>query len=730
MEELGPEWSLLLGLHKRQSVLRADIPFRRSRYGLEEPSGSPSFALRGVDDAGTSPLSAVFTYFETGAGRRMVILGESGTGKTALALELIWSMLTNRDQSRDPIPVRFALVSWSPDTRDFFDWLCDELHVRYGIDRKAAQKLIRNRRILAFLDGLDELDPTDSDLTTASLAAIKLNEYVNDHPGFRFVLTCRTSCYQRLPERVTLDGEVTVQPLTREQIIAFVDQADLNLVQRQQKWEPIKAALESEQGAAITEALCTPWRMTLAVTHIRAGGDTSAILKQDGEDQQRYLDRVAALLLGSFVAARARLAPQPRYTREQSEMWARYLARYLDEQDVMGGPRSELLPHFAAQRVKAQRLASRYWPVVIGGTMFALLILLLGGAVGAALSWAGRPGALHMVRVALRAVAYPPSIGVAAGIVALLVSIVVPVIGVPGASRQVRVALRRSGQGGSEVARRWGLLLFALVLTLSSSAVTGVVAGALGGLPVWWISGRDVAVRVTAGIAVVVGSFAFAAMIAEQVSDINLSFFQLDYWRRYELRDDEQSGLWLFEAPDMVNTMRPDAGGRPYAQATTKNWARAADDFMAWAYPVGIVRRSGLGYQFRHRELEDWYLGLLERETVRDAVATQATRADSAVGLDHAPLIWTRELRLSTEVADARWSRWLRRVGVFTDESILIFRAVHGKRYRDTAPAGGPSDPSTHDRGPGGRAGSAAVQRRCPGRDRAGPVVDVAATAF
>ena len=43
-------------------------------------------------------------------------------------------------------------------------------------------------------------------------------------------------------------------------------------------------------------------------------------------------------------------------------------------------------------------------------------------------------------------------------------------------------------------------------------------------------------------------------------------------------------------------------------QRARLNWAAAADEFLRWGHRAGIFRIYGSGYQFRHRELQEWFL--------------------------------------------------------------------------------------------------------------------------
>ncbi|MEU7909332.1 NACHT domain-containing protein [Actinoplanes sp. NPDC049118] len=153
-----------------------------------------------------------------------MILGEPGSGKTVLVLELLVQMLEerrDRDAERTPdvVPVRFSLSAWNTD-QPFSDWLSAQLVAHFGLLAATARALVRNERVLPVLDGLDEMDPEHQQPLRAEAAVRQLNEYVAGREGLPLVLTCRTNDYARVGDAVRPAVHVRIQPLTGEQITA------------------------------------------------------------------------------------------------------------------------------------------------------------------------------------------------------------------------------------------------------------------------------------------------------------------------------------------------------------------------------------------------------------------------------------------------------------------------------------------------------------------------------
>ena len=80
-------------------------------------------------------VSAMFDVLD----RNMVILGDPGSGKTTMLLELARRLLEDarEDESRQ-IPVILPLSSWAIQRKPVSEWIVDQLVERYGLPRSLA----------------------------------------------------------------------------------------------------------------------------------------------------------------------------------------------------------------------------------------------------------------------------------------------------------------------------------------------------------------------------------------------------------------------------------------------------------------------------------------------------------------------------------------------------------------------------------------------------------------
>lgn len=146
-------------------------------------------------------------------GNSLLILGEPGTGKTTLLLELTKALLAQAEH--DPnrhLPVVFNLSSWAAQQPPLAAWLVDELSKRYLVPRKHAETWVAKDLVLPLLDGLDEVA---SEHRSACVEAI--NAFRQQHGLAPLVVCSRVADYEALNTKLNLTEAVVVQPLTRQQ---------------------------------------------------------------------------------------------------------------------------------------------------------------------------------------------------------------------------------------------------------------------------------------------------------------------------------------------------------------------------------------------------------------------------------------------------------------------------------------------------------------------------------
>ncbi|GAA3918840.1 hypothetical protein [Actinoplanes auranticolor] len=143
---------------------------------------------------------------------RILLTGRAGAGKSSAGILLLLRALQHRNQQKDrarvPVPVMLTFYGWDPRRQDFASWLTDRLVGDYptlaAAGRTAVAAMVRDGRIVVFLDGLDEIP---EDLRPVVVRAL-------DHQvTHRIVLMTRVGEMVRTAHNAHLSGAAAVELL-------------------------------------------------------------------------------------------------------------------------------------------------------------------------------------------------------------------------------------------------------------------------------------------------------------------------------------------------------------------------------------------------------------------------------------------------------------------------------------------------------------------------------------
>lgn len=261
--------------------------------------------------------------------RRLVAIGEPGSGKTVLAILLTLGLLGVREQG-GPLPVLLPVSSWDPVRERLDDWIVRTLAQPYYNGRaEIPRTLLTHGLLLPVLDGLDEIPES------ARRSAIRgINHAIGGERPV--VVTCRAAEYEELirggAPTLRRAAVVEIAPVPPEDVVAYLGEAEWP---ERVDWAPVFARLRAEPDGPVAAALSTPLMATSArLVYQRGGGDPTELL-----DEERFDCAYAVEDHLTHGLVDAAYAPDPgvpegapeRWTAEQARRWLTFLACYLHD---------------------------------------------------------------------------------------------------------------------------------------------------------------------------------------------------------------------------------------------------------------------------------------------------------------------------------------------------------------------------------------------------------------
>jgi hypothetical protein len=240
--------------------------------------------------------------------RSLLILGEPGSGKTTMLLELTQELLDLAENDpTHPIPVVFNLSSWANQRLPLNRWICQELNQRYQVTKDLATRWIEQKTLLPMLDGLDEVAAPHRE---ECVKAINRFRHAYAPPGL--VVCSRVTDYEEFETRLQLQGSVCIQQLTLQQVDEHLEQAGEQLAS-------VRAVLREDM--VLRDMINTPLMMRI-ITLAYAGLPVEDIRSFGTLEERRqhlfntYIDRMFE----------RRGAKHP-FTKKQTIRWLSWLAR-------------------------------------------------------------------------------------------------------------------------------------------------------------------------------------------------------------------------------------------------------------------------------------------------------------------------------------------------------------------------------------------------------------------
>jgi hypothetical protein len=466
--------------------------------------------------------------------------------------------------------------------------------------------------VLPVLDGLDEMDAIDEPgyASRAGRTIEACNAYIGGVRKAAMVLTCRIGQYKALEkDRVWVQdaAQVQLRPVGLATARKFLNQR----VTDKARWQPVLTAMRRSGNCPLAGALSTPWRLTLAATVYEwRDPHTGSYLRDPTDLTSPSLDtddKIRDHLLGLFILAAA-ASQGSRYPPATVHRWLAVLAGYLNSNAPSATGRARVIAGRALSGTDI--VLHEMWPLVGRRTSRVITAALMAIICIGLIAWfIDTADTSTSRRIVITAIAI---------IVAILLSGYAFKAWHDPTLADLRQLRTRPGQRNlviglvlwSTLGLLGGFMLsFVFATGLGSALIVGLIVGFLAGLmqgvqPRGYtptepreIVRSDLILGVGSGLVVGLVGILWLWLTTRLVAGLEgfLSVFFLG-WLIFFLG-------WL-----MVGTV-----GWRYITLIlwTRRWSRywlpwRLGSFLRWCYDVGLIRTAGIGYQFRHKELQDY----------------------------------------------------------------------------------------------------------------------------
>lgn len=302
---------------------------RQSSRGRQGGSFTSSNTGAYAEPQVPAPLAAEFgdiaEAFQTLPSRRMVIVGSAGAGKTVMATRLAIYLASS--SARSPggmLPVVLPAVNWNADER-LDDWVARELSLRWrwlgerprnGAEGSLADALARGL-VIPVIDGLDEMP---GHLHVRAIEQV--NAWGSDKP---LVLTSRPDAYDNATaaaREISQAARVEILPLSIEESKAYILEATSGSSSR---WVILFRDLKP--GTPLSAALTVPLLLWLVRCIYRDAESDPGELSDPGRfsDLQAIESYLIGRLVPSVYDPKTGLS-RFRWTPGQAERWLAFLA--------------------------------------------------------------------------------------------------------------------------------------------------------------------------------------------------------------------------------------------------------------------------------------------------------------------------------------------------------------------------------------------------------------------
>jgi WD40 repeat protein len=263
--------------------------------------------------------------------RRLVVLGQPGAGKSALALLLALALSEMREPG-EPVPILLPASTWDPVRRSFREWIVEWVaRAHYGGREDVTQVLLDQGLVFPVVDGLDEIPEPQRRSAIASI-----NDAVK--AGSPVLITCRSIEYNDLIQAgsptLSRAPVIEVLPVPAQDAITYLKRVDLA---DGHSWDGLATALRSPDHVPIRAALSTPLMISLCrlvISRLNMNPDVLAEGTRRFESRHSVEDYLTERVIDAAYAPRTGIPAfetigRPSCSPETAKKRLTFIANYL-----------------------------------------------------------------------------------------------------------------------------------------------------------------------------------------------------------------------------------------------------------------------------------------------------------------------------------------------------------------------------------------------------------------
>lgn len=262
----------------------------------------------------------------------LLIVGEPGAGKTVLLLKVALNLLENtKFADKEKFPVIFNLASWNEEYKDFGEWLKAMLVSGNGLSKDFAGRLLREKRLILLLDGLDELARNEDKMNADKKRAACLKSLNNYLDCEKTVICCRIDEFVEMQKNTAqtapVSAKIKVLNLTEVEVIRALGHAQNHTdTKHHASAKNLSKLLAKDENTALRKILRSPFYFTIALEVFYKRLPAEINLPQDEK-------KLGIYLIEKYVERKLNKTLNPnKFDKGKTKKWLKWLAQLMNKE--------------------------------------------------------------------------------------------------------------------------------------------------------------------------------------------------------------------------------------------------------------------------------------------------------------------------------------------------------------------------------------------------------------